>query len=103
MKNLNVIVRVAQRASKSYLMTIPNTENGRALLKTIRAKFKLEGKPLRVYGRGSGKASCLATIKDDPNCWEAIAMRINPECKPWNRMFYRPKMKYAERFDVYFR
>lgn len=98
---MTVIVRKVQRASRDYLMTIANTEDGRAVLKALRAEYRKEGKYLRVYGRGSRKAACMATIADNPNCWEAGQLANG--YKPWNGMFYRPKLKYAERLDVYFR
>lgn len=100
-KTVTVIVRRVQRASRNYLMTIANTETGRAVLKALRAEYKKEGKFLRAYGRGSRKGACLATIADNPNCWEAAAMARG--YNPWCSNFYRPKLKYAERFDVYFR
>lgn len=100
-KAVTVIVRKVQRASRNYLMTIANTETGRAVLKALGAQYKKEGKTFRVYGRGSGKKACLAAIADNLNCWEAGAMANGD--KPWNRRFYRPRVKYAERLDVYFR
>ena len=104
MKATTVIVRVTKRVSKAYLMTIPNTDDGRELFKLVNAAFKAEGKYLTRCGRGSRKAAFFEAAQNPKN-WEHRVSNEFPNARPWLNGHYRPKLglKACTRFDVYFR
>lgn len=90
-----IIVRSIRRETSAFVMTLPNTEDGMEILKSVRAAYKEEGKTLIRYGRGPRRQIYEERAKDSKN-WESRF--------PWtpsNNRFYRPKLSDCTHFDVY--
>lgn len=72
-----------------------NNEHNRERVKALRRFYHLFDKQIKLYGRGPRKSVYKKLARNKKN-WESK--------HPWsvmNNMFYRPKLAYCQRFDMY--